>query len=150
MIDLTTEDCERILNDGRIAHIACTAQGQPYVTPMSYVMIEGDLYFRTGTGRRVDALRASPRSCIEVTILREGDAWESVVFWGDARFIEDPDTRSEVVAALLRKYHSETALGSSTPSILPTEYPIVAITPESVTGRASGGGLTSKTRPGRL
>ncbi len=150
VIELSAADCERILGEGRVAHIAHASDGQPYVTPMSYVMVEGDLYFRTGIGRRVDAIRANPRSCIEVTILRDGEAWESVVFWGDARFIDDPDERSRVVAALLSKYHSETALGSPSPSMLPVEYPIVAITPESITGRASGGGLTTKTRPGRL
>lgn len=150
VIDLSAEECQRILADGRVAHIAHTSDGQPYVTPMSYVMVDGDFYFRTGTGRRVDAIRANPRSCVDVTILREGEAWESVVFWGDARFIDDPDERSRVVAALLRKYHTETAMGSPSPSMLPVEHPIVAITPESITGRASGGGLTTKTRPGRL
>ena len=150
MIELTAEDCERILAEGRIAHIACTSQGEPYVTPMSFVMLDGDLFFRTGPGRRVDALRAAPRACVEVTILREGDAWESVIFWGDTRFIDDPPERSTIVAALLHKYHTDTVLGASTPSIVPTELPIVGITPEGVAGRASGGGLTSKTRPGRL
>jgi nitroimidazol reductase NimA-like FMN-containing flavoprotein (pyridoxamine 5'-phosphate oxidase superfamily) len=150
VIELTADDCQRILTDGRIAHIACTSQGEPYVTPMSFVMIEGDFYFRTGPGRRVDGLRSAPRACIEVTILREGDAWESVVFWGTSRFIDDPTERSRVVEALLHKYHTDTVLGASTPSIVPTDLPIVAVTPESVTGRASGGGLTSKTRPGRL
>ena len=150
MIDLTADECERILAEGRVAHIACSSEGQPYVTPMSYVIVDGDFYFRTGTGRRDDAIRANPRCCIDVTILREGEAWESVVFWGDARFIDDPEERSSVVAALLSKYHSDSAMGSPSPSTLPVEHPIVAITPESVTGRASGGGLTSKTRPGRL
>jgi nitroimidazol reductase NimA-like FMN-containing flavoprotein (pyridoxamine 5'-phosphate oxidase superfamily) len=150
VIELTAEDCERILTEGRIAHIASTSQGEPYVTPMSFVMIDDDLFFRTGPGRRVDALRASPRACIEVTILREGDAWESVIFWGEARFIDDPAERATIVAALLHKYHTDTVLGASTPSIVPTDLPIVGITPEDVAGRASGGGLTSKTRPGRL
>lgn len=150
VIDLSAEECARVLSEGRIAHIGCNSQGEPYVTPMSYVVVDGDLYFRTGPGRRTEALRSDPRSCVEITILREGDAWESVMFWGDARFIEDPDQQARVVGELLRKYHSESALGSSSPSILPAEHPIVVITPESLTGRASGGGLGSKTRPGRL
>lgn len=150
MIDLTPEECERILDEGYIAHIGVVSDGEPYVTPMSYVMLDGDLLFRTGTGRRADALRRSPLCCVEVTILREGDAWESALFWGDARFIEEPDTRAEVVAALLHKYHSESPLGSSNPSILPEEHPIIAITPERLTGRASGRGLSAESRPGRL
>lgn len=150
MIDLTPQECERILTEGYIAHIGVLSNGEPYVTPMSYVLLNGDLHFRTGPGRRVEALRAHPRCCVEITILRESDAWESVLFWGDARFIDEPEHRSDVVAAILHKYHTESPLGSSSPSFLPEEHPIVAITPEALTGRASGRGLGRQTRPGRL
>lgn len=150
MIHLTPAECTRILTDGRIAHIACESNNEPYVTPMSFVRIGEEFYFRTGEGRRVDALRAKPRVCIEVTILRESDDWESVIFWGNARFVDDPRERSDVVAALLHKYHAESALSTSTPAPLSGLLPIVAVTPEDITGRASGGGFTAKTRPGRL
>lgn len=150
MIDLTPEESARILDEGRVAHIAVLAAGEPYVTPMSYVIVDGHMYFRTGPGRRVDALRASPRVCVEVTILREDDAWESALFWGEARFVDDAARRADVVAALLRKYHTASALGSSSPSFLREEHPIIAITPESTTGRASGRDLGPKMRPGRL
>lgn len=150
VIDLTPEECQRILEHGYIAHIGVVSDGEPYVTPMSYVLVGGSVCFRTGPGKRVTALRESPRCCVEITILREGDAWESVLFWGDARFIEEPNQRADVVAALLRKYHTESPLGSSSPSFLPKEHPIVAITPESLAGRASGRDFSNKTRPGRL
>lgn len=150
MIDLTPEECGRVLDEGYVAHIGVVSRGRPYVTPMSYVMLDGDLYFRTGPGRRIDALRDDPSCCVEITILREDDGWESVLFWGTARFVEEPGERSNVVAALLRKYHTESPLGSPNPSLLPKEHPMVAITPEELTGRASGRGLGQQTRPGRL
>jgi nitroimidazol reductase NimA-like FMN-containing flavoprotein (pyridoxamine 5'-phosphate oxidase superfamily) len=150
VIDLETSECLRVLDEGYVAHIGVLSAGVPYVTPMSYVMIDGTLYFRTGPGRRVDALREEPICCVEVTILREDDAWESVLFWGEARFIDEPNHRSDVVAALLSKYHTESPLGSSSPSFLPKEHPIVAIEPTEVTGRASGIALGRQTRPGRL
>jgi hypothetical protein len=150
VIDLTPQECQRILNDGYIAHIGVMSESEPYVTPMSYVMVNGDLAFRTGPGKRVEALRSSPHCCVEITILREGGAWESVLFWGDARFVEDLNGRADIVAALLHKYHTESPLGSLSPSFLPAEHPIIAITPDRVTGRASGRDFTAKTRPGRL
>ena len=150
MIDLEAHECDRILEEGYVAHIGVLVDGLPYVTPMSYVMIDGAIHFRTGPGVRVEALRAEPRCCVEITILREDDAWESVLFWGEARFIDDPNQRADVVAALLRKYHTESPLGSSSPAFLPKEHPIVAIEPQRVTGRASGRALGKQTRPGRL
>lgn len=150
MIDLTPEECARVLEEGYVAHIGVVSDGVPYVTPMSYVILGGEVCFRTGPGRRVEALRTDPRCCVEVTILRESDTWESVLFWGSARFIDEPGERSEVVAAILHKYHTESPLGSSSPPFLPKEHPIIAIRPEDLTGRASGRELGQQTRPGRL
>jgi nitroimidazol reductase NimA-like FMN-containing flavoprotein (pyridoxamine 5'-phosphate oxidase superfamily) len=150
VIDLETTECLRVLDEGYVAHIGVISGGLPYVTPMSYVFIDDTVFFRTGPGRRADALREEPLCCVEVTILREDDAWESVLFWGEARFVDDPNERSNVVAALLHKYHTEAPLGSSSPSFLPTEHPIIAIEPSELTGRASGRALGRQTRPGRL
>jgi nitroimidazol reductase NimA-like FMN-containing flavoprotein (pyridoxamine 5'-phosphate oxidase superfamily) len=150
MIELTTEECRDVLDRGRVAHIAQVDRGEPYVTPMSYVMIRGDFCFRSGSGRRLEALRRDPRVCVEVSRPRDDGGWESVMFRGVARPLADTRLEAEVIAALLAKYHSETAFGFSAPAVFPEERPVVAITPEQVTGRASGGGLSAATRPGRL
>jgi nitroimidazol reductase NimA-like FMN-containing flavoprotein (pyridoxamine 5'-phosphate oxidase superfamily) len=117
---------------------------------MSFVMLGGDFVFRTGTGRRLTGLRSDPRVCVEVSRPREDTGWESVLLWGRARLVDDPRLEAEAVAALLAKYHSESALGFSAPAIYPEERPVMAISPERVTGRASGAGLSAATRPGRL
>lgn len=149
MIDLNDDRCHEVLNRGTTAHVGVVDDGEPYVTPMSYVMLDGVFYFRTAPGRRDTVLRAAPRMCVEVSE-SDGDAWQSVVFWGDAEFVEDTNERADVVAALLHKYHSESALGFSTPTPVPEERSVVKVVPEQLTGRGSGGGLGRKTRPGRL
>ncbi|MBM3694659.1 MAG: pyridoxamine 5'-phosphate oxidase family protein [Actinobacteria bacterium] len=150
MIELTPDECGEILEQGRVAHIAQVDHGEPYVTPMSFVMLHGDLVFRTGPGRRLEALRHDPRVCVEVSRPREDTGWESVLFWGRARLVTDAHLEEEAVAALLAKYHTESALGFSEPAVYPEERPVVAVTPELVTGRASGHGISAVTRPGRL
>jgi len=150
MIELSREECWAVLEEGRVAHIAQVDQGEPYVTPMSYVMLDGDFCFRTGAGRRLEALRRDPRMCIEVSRPREDTGWESVVFRGWARIVTEARREEEAIAALLAKYHTESALGFSAPAVYPEERPVVAVTPEQVTGRASGSGLSAATRPGRL
>ena len=150
MIEMTPDECRDVLEAGRVAHIAQIDGDEPYVTPMSFVVLGGDLLFRTGTGRRLAALRSDPRVCVEVSRPREDAGWESVLVWGQARLVDDPRLEAEAVAALLAKYHTESALGFSAPAVYPEERPVVAITPEKITGRASGGGLSAATRPGRL
>ena len=150
MRELAPDRCWEIIHDERVGHLAQIDEGEPYVTPLSYVIHAGDFLFRTAAGRRVDALRREPRVCVEISRDKPDVGWESVVFWGNARFVDDPSTEAAVVEALLAKYHSESALGFSSPSIFPEERYLVAITPESISGRASGGGLSTETRPGRL
>ena len=150
MMELTPDNCWDIIHDERVAHLAQIDDGEPYVTPLSYVIHDGDFLFRTAAGRRVDALRHNPRVCVEISRGKPDGGWESVVFWGDARFVDDPSTEANIVGALLAKYHSESVLGFSSPSIFPEERYLIAITPERLSGRASGGGLSTETRPGRL
>ena len=52
-----------------------------------------------------------------------------------------------VVAALLRKYHEPTLRASIT-RVLPQELPMIAIRPERLSGRASGGGCLHDVGPG--
>jgi nitroimidazol reductase NimA-like FMN-containing flavoprotein (pyridoxamine 5'-phosphate oxidase superfamily) len=150
MKELTTDACWQLMEEEQVAHVAQIDGDEPYVTPMSYVIHDGDFVFRTVAGRRVEALRRRPRVCVEISRSLPGAGWESVVFWGDARFVDDPDTEASIVAALLAKYHSESALGFSSPAIFPEERFLVAITPERLSGRTSGSGFSTETRPGRL
>ena len=149
MIDIDEARGQAILEQTPTAHVACIADGEPYVTPMSFVMVDDVFYMRTGNGRRVSALRADPRVCVEVSRPTVGEGWESVVFWGEARFIDDIETRATVVAAFLHKYHGPTFRASIT-RVLPEELPMIAISPERLSGRASGGGFETNTWPGRL
>jgi len=151
MIELDEQRCRVILDEAETAHLACIAEGEPYVTAMSFVMVDGVCYFRTARGRRVDALHSDPRVCVEVSRHTDGDGWESVVFWGRATFVaeDDTETRAPVVAAFLRKYRAP-ALAAAITSVLPTERPLIAVAPERITGRASGGGFSANMLPGRL
>jgi len=149
MTELTPEECLEVLEGGPIAHIAVVDDGEPYITPMSYVLADGEFLFRTVPGRRTRAMQANSRVCVEVTHLKEDGGWESVLFWGEARLVEDPNRQADVVAALLAKYHTESALGFP-PSVFPQERYVFSIAPQDLTGRASGTGLSSTTRPGRL
>ncbi|MDX1691253.1 MAG: pyridoxamine 5'-phosphate oxidase family protein, partial [Acidimicrobiia bacterium] len=89
MDELSIEQSERILAEQRVAHLGLVDDGEPYVTPLSYVVLDGDVYYRTGPGRRHDALASDPRVCVEVT--RNDDAgWVSVIFWGEARVVGGP------------------------------------------------------------
>jgi nitroimidazol reductase NimA-like FMN-containing flavoprotein (pyridoxamine 5'-phosphate oxidase superfamily) len=149
VIDLDEAQCAAVLEGGRVAHLGCISNGEVYVTPLSYVVLDGVVYSRTMPGRRTRALQENPDVCLEVsTVLDPG--WQSVVLWGRVEFIGDGAVRERVVGALLAKYHSNASLTAPPRTRGPIAPVVLAIAPDRMEGRASGGGLTPSTRPGRL
>ncbi len=152
MDELTREEATELLRSEMVAHVATAADGEPYVTPTSFVVIGDELCFRTGPGRRLDALAANPRVCIEASRTDEAGNWESVLMWGEARVVDDPNREADVVTALLEKYHDAAeSLLSLSPARPFDPQPVLVVVPLSeISGRTSGRGFSPRTRPGRL
>ncbi len=152
MDELTREQAIDLLQSEAVAHVATAVDGQPYVTPISYVVLGDELLFRTVPGRRLDSIDRNPRVCVEASRLDEAGNWESVVVFGEARRLEDPQRQADVIAALLAKYHdaSEGLLSMGGGRPFDPQPVVVAVPLTEVTGRTSGGGLSPRTRPGRL
>lgn len=153
MDTLTSEECQSLLEEEKVAHIGVITDGGPYVTPISYVLVGGHLAFRTAPGRRTEAIEADPRVSIEVSRYDEetGD-WSSVIVTGTARVMpEGEDSDQVVVDALFDKYrHAYQSLLSVPSGIGLGPRFIVTVEIAEISGRTSGGFLTQRTRPGRL
>ena len=132
-------------------HLGCIDTG-PYVTALSYVMLDGEMFFRTYPGRRITALRNDPRVGVEISqVDGETGSWVSVVADGTARIIEDAATAIRVESALISKYSDAYENLVSGPSRPPLgEAYIVAIELRNINGRSSGSGWGRRTRPGRM
>jgi nitroimidazol reductase NimA-like FMN-containing flavoprotein (pyridoxamine 5'-phosphate oxidase superfamily) len=148
MIELTDEECGRVLAEADTAYVACLADGEPYVTSMSFVVVDGAVCFRTGEGKRSHALDVDPRVCIVADVATDDGGWRSVIIWGEAEQI-DGDRAAEVIAALLHKYR-ESGFEVSPSQHLPVKRPVYAVAPTRMTGRSSGSLLAPETHPGRF
>lgn len=154
MDELSPERCLQVLEDGWVAHLGVISEGEPYVAPISYVVSHGRVCFKTGPGRRAEALRSSPRVCVETSDFDQQDGhWESVVLWGTAEEITDDLDGQTVVSALFSKYGPvmESPLSPGTNDVGIGEPDIlIAISIETITGRSSGSFFHISSRPGRL
>jgi nitroimidazol reductase NimA-like FMN-containing flavoprotein (pyridoxamine 5'-phosphate oxidase superfamily) len=153
MLNLSREESFRLLDEVDVGHIAVVADGQPYVTPISFVRRADRLIMRTAQGKRLDALRVDPRACFEVSeVDPETGDWESVVVNGTVSEIHDDVAEAEAVALLLEKYRR--LIGPVTawtvPELLPGAAVVLRLAMTEVTGRSSGSGLSRSMRPGRL
>jgi nitroimidazol reductase NimA-like FMN-containing flavoprotein (pyridoxamine 5'-phosphate oxidase superfamily) len=154
MESLSRDEALEILAGEYVAHLGVISNDAPYVTPMSFV-VDGDrILFRTMAGRKLDAIRANPTVCIEVSRYHEdtGD-WESVIVEGKASLVEDDETRRTTVALIFDKY--EKVMGSPLSGgggLMPLGgYPQVIEVPiDGVVGMSSGRGMSTRTKPGRM
>lgn len=153
MEELVYEEAMSFVATSDVAHLGVLDDGDPYVSPISYVLIDNKLYFRTGSGRRLDALKADPRVSVEISEydIETGD-WKSVIASGTAFLVTEDAEAQAVVGGLLHKYSSAIgsplSRGASRP--LPEPGVIVGIEMKQVTGRVSGSWFSLPTRPGRL
>ena len=153
METITAERAKHFLDESLVAHVGVISEGEPYVTPMSFV-VDGDrILLRTKPGKRYEAILKNPVVSIEAsTFDNETGDWTSVIVKGRATKASDDATIALAVQLLLHKY--DTALGSplSRGEIQPmASFPhVVQVSIDEITGMTSGGRFAMRTRPGRL
>lgn len=153
METLTEVEAMKILSEAKVAHLGVISEGDPYVTPMSFVVYGELIIFRTQPGRKLRAIRENPRVCIEASRFDEesGD-WASVMVVGTARESDDRQVGEVAVQKLFEKYSQ--ALGSPLNrgglQPVPGLPHVIEVVIEEVSGVSSGGGFSPRTRPGRL
>jgi len=153
MEPITREQALAILTQAPVAHIGVICEGEPYVTPMSFV-VDGDrILFRTMAGRKLEGIRENPVVCIEVSRYDEatGD-WMSVIVKGRAHETGDDRIGQAAVTLLLEKYRPAMGSPLSRGGIQPmTGLPhVVEVVIDEITGMASGAGFGPRTKPGRF
>lgn len=153
MEPLNREEALEILRDAPVAHLGLIDDGEPYVTPMSFVLEGERIFFRTMAGRKLDALRANPSVCIEASRYDEetGD-WASVIVRGVAVETEEESVKTDVISRLFRKYDKVIGSPLAGGGMRPLEgLPhVLVVEMGEVSGMVSGRGWGRRTRPGRL
>ncbi|HKY60454.1 MAG TPA: pyridoxamine 5'-phosphate oxidase family protein [Gemmatimonadota bacterium] len=100
-----------ILAEGLVAHVGIAVEGQPYVIPMAYAPWEGGLLLHGSVGSRLlRVLAAGSPACVTVTLLdgivvarslfHSSLNYRSVVAFGTARLLVDPDEKARALEAL--------------------------------------------------
>ncbi|HET6342742.1 MAG TPA: pyridoxamine 5'-phosphate oxidase family protein [Gemmatimonadota bacterium] len=102
---------DAILAEGMVCHVGFAVDGQPYVIPMAYAPWEGGLLLHGSVGSRLLRILASEApACVTVTLLdglvvarslfHSSLNYRSVVAFGMARLLEDPDEKARALEAL--------------------------------------------------
>ena len=132
---LRDADALAILREGNLGRLGCVAGGWPYVVPVNYYFDGKDIYIHALPGKKIDALRANPRACLQVDEIKDSYNWRSVIAYGTFEEISNEEARENIL----------TRLYSRLPHLTPVESQLVKgqsgtivfrIKVENVTGMA--------------
>jgi uncharacterized protein len=97
---LEDKDSLAILREGTLGRLGCIALGWPYVVPVNYFFDGKDFYIHTLPGKKLDALRANARVCLQVDEIKDPYNWRSVIAHGTFEEVSNEETQENVLTRL--------------------------------------------------
>lgn len=112
---LTTEECEKILQEGTSGVLAMDGDdGYPYAVPMSYVACKDKIYFHCAkAGHKLDAIARNEKVsfCVigqdQIMPEKYTTHYKSVIAFGRIRILEDDGEKRAAMEKLGIKYAPE-------------------------------------------
>ncbi len=101
---LTETEARELIGAGKLGHLGCIDNGEPYVVPINYVFEGESIYSHSLPGRKIEALRACPRACLQVEEIENDFDWRSAIVHGDFEEIRVPSDRRSILGKLLARF----------------------------------------------
>lgn len=109
---LSVTESRELLSREQIARLGCIAEGFPYVVPVNYLFDGENIYVHSLPGRKVMAMRANPRVCLQVDRIENEWNWRSVLALGSYEEITSEQERSCLMGRLLAHFPQLTPVES--------------------------------------
>jgi nitroimidazol reductase NimA-like FMN-containing flavoprotein (pyridoxamine 5'-phosphate oxidase superfamily) len=108
-------EIESIIGNSLVCRLGLADDGTPYIVPLCFGYKDNCLYFHSAKeGRKVEILKQNNQVCFEFDITPEvktgktacawGMKYQSVIGFGKALFIEDPEERRKALDVIMRQY----------------------------------------------
>lgn len=98
---LTPQEQQDVLSSQLIGRLACYADGQIYITPLSYAYTsDGHIYIHTYEGKKLEMLRKNGALCFQVDDMKDLSNWKSVILWGKYEELTSPADRAHALEVL--------------------------------------------------
>lgn len=106
MVTRVLSDAEalEVIKAGKVGRLGCVDKDEPYVVPINYLVDEGSIYSHSLPGKKVDALRAHPRACLQVDHIDDDFHWRSAIAFGSFEEISLPRDRRIILGKLLSRF----------------------------------------------
>jgi nitroimidazol reductase NimA-like FMN-containing flavoprotein (pyridoxamine 5'-phosphate oxidase superfamily) len=141
------EEIVAILKQAPVLRLGLCCQAVPYVVPLNFGYRDGCLYLHSGKqGKKMDMIRANPRVCFQTDLDVEvipsdkpcdwGAKFASVIGFGTASILEDPEEKRSGLDAIMEHYASQPA--QPYPDSILEHTAVIKVLVEGMTGKRSG------------
>jgi nitroimidazol reductase NimA-like FMN-containing flavoprotein (pyridoxamine 5'-phosphate oxidase superfamily) len=139
------KEIESIIQQSQVCRLALADEGLPYIVPLCFGYKNKMLYFHSAKeGQKIDILRRNRQVCFEFDIdarVRSGKtacAWgmgyKSVIGYGTASLVEDPEEKQKALDIIMRQY-SEGEFEYSAKNL--AEMLVIKVDVSAMTGKKS-------------
>ena len=102
--ELKDDEARELLSNERIGRLGCIEENGPYVVPVNYVYDGECVIVHSLPGRKILAMRANPRACLQVDQIESDFGWKSVIAYGKYEEITNAAERSRALEELLKRF----------------------------------------------
>jgi len=132
---MSEAEARELIEAGKVGRLGCVDRCEPYVVPFNYFFEDGCIYGHSLPGRKIELLRANPRSCVQVDEIQDDVHWRSVIAFGNFEEIDDEFERKRVMHELLDHFPLLTPVESFVVlDAVPPEVVVFRICVDRVTG----------------
>jgi nitroimidazol reductase NimA-like FMN-containing flavoprotein (pyridoxamine 5'-phosphate oxidase superfamily) len=101
---LNETETRDLITAGKVGRLGCVVDGGPYVVPINYLFEDGAIYGHSLSGKKIRALRARPRACLQVDQVESDLRWRSAIAFGRFEEICFEREREQVLHKLLQSF----------------------------------------------
>lgn len=109
---LSQQEARALLSKARTGRLGCLVDDGPYVVPVNYVFHDDRIYVHSLPGRKINAMRANPRVCLQVDDIQDAYHWRSAIAFGRYEEVADEGERRWAVRRLLARFPDLTPVES--------------------------------------
>jgi len=135
-----------IIKKAEICRLGVINENTPYVIPLCFGYHDNTLFFHSALkGLKIDCIRKTPKVCFEFDINTEikesengcdwGMIYQSVIGFGRAKFIEDPNEKRNALGIIMAHYSNEQF---DFPEHKVKATAVIKVEIESMTGKQAG------------
>lgn len=82
IVEISQDDCRKLLKRVPMGRLACSLENQPYIVPVCFAYEAERLYVFSTAGKKIEWMRQNPKVCVQADEIGTRSNWTSVVVNG--------------------------------------------------------------------